>query len=662
MLQLTERTRQRFALNIKRVAAELELDKINKAHRDVCMAADTTEAQVEAADAQFEAATAEWQKRYDGLWPKDAMDKAAKRFADKQEIYMKRINEVEAVRASTPMPAGHKANALPMMNTQATVADLGRPIVDSFLSAQSGRPAVSAPKLPEVLNAHPLFESLNLAIGHIVGMAEGAPKTFRATAVVDTLAVLSAAHEAVFNDVCARVRACGAALPDSRLTAAVRRFEAQVAREARTGAGWATDSKGMPDGQNTDNVAIFVRMMGCELRHNAWSARSEIRWSSRSEWAPMQERDFNRLLTTAANGQHNFRPRESMFKRSLSDLGHETTYDPVLERLAAAQGAWDGLPRLDTWLAKAAGLPDDAYHRAVGRNLVGGIVKRARRPGSKHDEVVILIGPQDTLKSTLCRALALQDEWFTDSVAFEGSPQNIVPQLFGKLVIELAELDGMARREVQYIKRFLSAQSDNVTLKYEAFASDHARRCIFIGTSNEQNPLRDATGNRRFLPVRIDTRIDIDFVRANFEQIIGEAAYLEATGEQFLIPADVLPEARARQEDARAESDFEIHLNSWFGANNGPTYILPADLTLLLKDVTGRSVPSNVYGAAMRRLGFIQVKPRINGEQTRVWCRGEMARAHRFVVHRSNDGRSHPRLTSNAPGGATVVPIRPPPV
>lgn len=646
-----------------RATSDTGREAIENARRTVYLAADATEQQIEAADALYESAITEWHRKYDHLWPKRLMEIAAKKFAKSQATYAAHIKAAEDERKKIPMPVGYggtPAGAVPMANTQTIVADIGRPIVDAFLAAQSGRAAPDAPKLPDVNSTHPLFDSLNLAIAHLVGLAERAPKTFRASAAVDMLAVLSAAHIQVFETVCTRVRAAGAALPDSRLSAAVRRFEAQVAREVRTGAGWATDTKGMPDGSNTDNVAIFARTMGAEFRFNAWSQRAEIRWSQDGEWAPLQEKDFNHLLTTAANGQYNFRPRESMFKRALSALAHETTYDPVLVRIAEAQAAWDGVPRLDSWLAKATGSPDDAYHRAVGRNLAGGIVKRARRPGCKHDSVVLLIGPEDALKSTFCRVLALDDEWFTDSVAFEGSPQNIVPQLFGKLVVELAELDGMARREVQYIKRFLSAQSDNVTLKYEAFASDHARRCVFIGTSNELNPLRGDAGNRRFLPVRIDQRIDIDFVRDNFEHIIGEAAALEAAGELFLIPPDVLPEARARQEDARAESDFEIHLNAWFAGKAGATYILPADLATLLKDTTGRSIPSNQYGTAMRKLGFVKMTARLAGVPTGVWCRGGIDGAHRYAVHRGMDGRSYPKLPMLAPpppmpGGTAVV-------
>lgn len=561
------------------------------------------------------------------------------------------------------------AGALPMMGGQIAVADLGRPILDTFLAAQSANVAagraspVDVPTLPEACSGHPLFEPLNAAVAHIVGHAARAPTSLRTTAVADALAVLSATHEDTYKAVCARVRASGAALSESRLSSAARRFEAQVMRELRTSAGWATDRHGFPDATNTDNVAVFMRTIGADLRFNAWSQRIEIRWAEIDAYVPLQEKDFNNLLTTAGNGQFNFRPREAMFKRALSSLAHETAFDPVLAKLVEFESGWDGTPRLDTWLVESCGLPNDPYHQAVGRNLIGGIVKRARRPGCKHDEVVILIGPEDTFKSTMCRILAMEDAWFTDSIAFEGSPQNIIPQLFGKLVVELAELDGMARREVQYIKRFLSTQTDSVTLKYEAFSSDHARRCIFIGTSNESTPLRDANGNRRFLPVHIRQRIDIDWLRTNLAQIIGEAARLEAAGDLFLIPSAVIPEARARQDESRAESDFEIYLTDWFGRDDSPAFILSSDLATLVRSAVGRSVPANQYGTAMRRLGFFQGTRRVDGKSARVWCRGNSDQAQQYTsLRRPIDGRPVLQLPPlpQPEGGAAVLPmIRP---
>lgn len=543
-----------------------------------------------------------------------------------------------------PMPANH----VPMTNTQAIIADLGRPTIEAFVAAATGRPATDAPKLPDALAAHPLFEILNLAVAHLIGAAEHAPKAFRSATAFELLAVLSAVHGEVFKDTCSRIRATGAPVPEGKVTAAVRAFEARVAREARTNSGWITDAKGLPDSSNSDNAAVFLRMASVELRWNRWAKRIEISKVG-APFEPFQEQHFNELLITAANTDFNFRPREAMFKRAISALAHENSYDPVLDRIAAALGAWDGTPRLDTWLSTACHLPPDPYHRAVARNLIGGIVKRARRPGCKHDEVVILIGAQGIYKSTLCEVLALNSDWFTDSVDFSGSAQNTVPQLFGRLVVELAELDGMQRREIQFVKRFLSAHVDNVTLKYEAFTSDHARRCIFIGTSNEQDPLRDATGNRRFLPVRIEQPIDIDWVRVNLDQLIGEAAALEAAGEDFRIPDDVAADARARQEDARTEGDFELFLQDWFGHSQAPCYVLASDLATALKDSLGRSVQPNVYGSAMRRMGFIRGTPRLDGKTERVWYRGETTGSTRYVLVKSGDNRTALRASAGKP-------------
>lgn len=423
---------------------------------------------------------------------------------------------------------------------------------------------------------------------------------------------------------------------------------------------WQRNARtGIPDPTNPDNVCVCLALFMIEVRWNVWYRCVEWRQTpsqAPTPWLPLSDVALNRWLTDAGNTQQGFRPTKDLFKRTIETIAYETPYDPVVERIAAAEKAWDGQPRLLTWLFRACGAPCDVYHQVVGRNIIGGIVKRARHAGCKHDETAIFIGPQDTYKSTMCRILALNDKWFSDSLAFEGSPQNTIPQLFGKLVIELSELDGLQRREVQFIKRFLSAQSDNVTLKYEALSSDHARRCIFIGTSNEDTPLRDATGNRRFLPVHITRRIDTKWLRANIEQLIGEAAALESAGDKFLIPDEALPAAHAMQESARSESDFEIILHDWFGDERaGPAYIMPADLTTALRDAIGRSVPPNQYGAAMRKLGFESVTVRLGeGRKPRAWCRGGMEGARRYILTQDSAGRRKPVVQAVTAGGVVM--------
>ena len=413
-------------------------------------------------------------------------------------------------------------------------------------------------------------------------------------------------------------------------------------RDARTG---------IPNSGNPDNVRVYLKMHNLSIRWNAWWQRQEIAKDDSGIWEAITDTIVAQLMTEAGDSQHQFRPAEILFRRTLETIAHETIYDPVLEYLDAAEQNWDGTPRLATWLSAACGVPCDPYHQAVGKNVIGGMVKRAREPGAKHDEVMILIGAQGTFKSSLCKALPGQSEYFTDSVAFDGSPQNTIPQLFGKWVVELSEMDGMANREVSFLKAFISRQSDNVTLKYRAIAEDHARRCIFIGTSNDDRILRDATGNRRFLPVRISQTIDVDWVRENLDLLLGEAAALHSAGANFTIPTEVLPAAQAHQEAARVEADFEVFLDEWFGGDQ-PCLVKATDVATALRETCGRSVPANKYGPAMKRLGFVDGTVRLSGKPTWCWKRGQADQRNAVTLHRDQNGRL---LPVQRPGFTPVV-------
>jgi hypothetical protein len=617
-------TRWQVRREALRTAAKAELEVIERAERVACMSASSTDDQVAAAETLAAEQRDQWRRRYRYLWPVNEVRKAAA------------VTLIQNATAAFPMPS-NQPQPLPMIAGQATVAEIGRPVVEGFLTTRSGRPATDTPLIPDAASGHALFESLNAAIPHIVEAAERSPKSFRTAEYADVLAVLSAVHNETFKAVCARIQKLGAPLAESKLSAAVQRFESRVSRELRTGQGWITDTKGLPDAANSDNVAVLLNTLGVDVRHNGWTNRDEVRGLRGDEWFPLDERALDSLLTTAANSQHQFRPREAMFRRAVSALAHETVFDPVLSKLAEAQAAWDGKPRLDSLLVKVCGVPHDAYHCSVARNLVGGIVKRARRPGCKHDEVVIFIGGQGIFKSTMLRVLSLDDRWFTDSVDFSGSPQNVIPQTFGRLVIELSELDALEKRDLNHVKRFLSTQTDSVTLKYDRLTSDMPRRSVFVGTTNESNPLRDTTGNRRFLPVRVE-RIDIEWLRANVEQIFGEAATLEAAGDNFLIPNEVLGEARARQEMARAEADFEVYLHGWIKDAPDGTYVRSADIQTALRDAVGRSIVGKAYGPVMKRLGFLDGSTAHAG---RVWYKGQREAATRaYVLNRDGLGQT----------------------
>jgi predicted P-loop ATPase len=161
---------------------------------------------------------------------------------------------------------------------------------------------------------------------------------------------------------------------------------------------------------------------------------------------------------------------------------------------------WDGTPRIDTLLCEYLGAEDNAYTRAVSRKSLVAAVARAMNPGVKYDYMPIIAGPQGLGKSTFLRLLGLR--WYSDSLqSFEGKEASEMIQ--GTWINELGELNGLSRSENNAVKQFLSRTEDIFREPYGRRTANYPRRCVFFGTTNDNEFLRDRTGNRRFWPVDV---------------------------------------------------------------------------------------------------------------------------------------------------------------
>ena len=187
---------------------------------------------------------------------------------------------------------------------------------------------------------------------------------------------------------------------------------------------------------------------------------------------------------------------------AIASLAEEGRFNPLtdwLDRLV-----WDGVERLKSWLPAVAGAADTELHRYAGRLLVLAMIVRARHPGTKFDICIVLEGPQGSGKSTLARLLSTGpgDSYFGDAPGLIGLEMKARAELLsGKWLVELAELSGLARSEIENVKAFLSQTSDQFRPAYGRVAVSRPRSCVFVATTNSQTYLPDATGNRRFIPV-----------------------------------------------------------------------------------------------------------------------------------------------------------------
>lgn len=175
------------------------------------------------------------------------------------------------------------------------------------------------------------------------------------------------------------------------------------------------------------------------------------------------------------------------------------SFDPVRDYLTGLE--WDGVERLDTMLVRWMGAEDNKYVRAVTRKWMCAAVARAMNPGCKFDNMLVLVGPQGIGKSNL--AFALSRGWFTDSLGRMDSSKDSYERLAGVWIAEVAELAAAKKAEVEDIKNFISKREDTFRRAYARENGVFKRRCVFYGTTNDVEFLRDRTGARRFWPVEV---------------------------------------------------------------------------------------------------------------------------------------------------------------
>lgn len=164
---------------------------------------------------------------------------------------------------------------------------------------------------------------------------------------------------------------------------------------------------------------------------------------------------------------------------------------------------WDGVSRLDTLFIDYLGADDTGLNRMITRLMFVAAVYRIFEPGTKFDQITVLVGTQGCGKSTIVEKMCIKPEWFTNSMPSPDDPIKAAAHLRGKLFIEVGELAGFKKAENEAIKNFLSKTADDFRPAFGKNELHRPRQCVFFGTTNEESFLRDATGNRRYWPVKV---------------------------------------------------------------------------------------------------------------------------------------------------------------
>lgn len=301
-----------------------------------------------------------------------------------------------------------------------------------------------------------------------------------------------------------------------------------------------------------ENVVIILNgdpaLAGCvgynEMSHHIVALRS-LPWrkvTGESPWADSDDADLRYYLERL----YGFSGKDKIFD-GLNVVAMANKFHPVRDYLNGCE--WDGVPRVETLLVDYLGAVDSPYTRAVTRKALIAAVARIFRPGCKFDYMLTLRGRQGLGKSALIAKLG--GVWFSDSfTTMQG--KDAYEQVQGVWLMEIGELAGMRKAEAETIKLYISKQCDRFRPAYGRRLQEFPRQCIFIGTTNETQFLRDTTGNRRFWVVDTPNKPTLDMwadLTPEVVQLIwAEAVVLYKKGEDLFLPPALEKVARAVQE------------------------------------------------------------------------------------------------------------------
>lgn len=271
---------------------------------------------------------------------------------------------------------------------------------------------------------------------------------------------------------------------------------------------------------NAYNVTLILNnhpdMVG-RFRYDEFTHSIEYK-CARDGWRELKESDITRVTIWMQDKISFTKITERVAKSGIIAVAEENTVDTAKDWLKSLE--WDGVKRVEDFFHTYIGAKDDEYTQAVSRIFWVSMAARIMSPGAKVDTMVVVESQKQGIGKSTAMSI-IGGDWYSE-VTESPTSKDFYINMSGKIIMDVGEMHVFTRSDRSLVKQILSNTTDRYRSPWAAAATDHPRRCIFVGSTNDTTYLSDPTGNRRFFPIKAGN-IKTKQIEKDREQLFAEA-------------------------------------------------------------------------------------------------------------------------------------------
>jgi predicted P-loop ATPase len=184
------------------------------------------------------------------------------------------------------------------------------------------------------------------------------------------------------------------------------------------------------------------------------------------------------------------------------------------------------------------------------------------------------------------------------------------------------EFGGKSKQDEKRFKDLASKNKFSVRMPYQRYFEDIKRLAVLCGTSNEEHVLNDLTGNRRIIPIQINSIDEKIYSEVDKDELFIELYYLfkENPKGWFLNKEDIERLNEVSLNAQQVAPELELPLKYYEKSDEhdySSKFVSSSEIRSTIEQRSGIRISQQKLSIALKKIGYIAAEKRISGIKLR---------------------------------------------